>query len=74
MMLLNSLCRGPPPGILDDEGLNGWRDDAGWAERVVAVVEAQRDESGRKIQMTVRTLEGILGSEEIYGRSEKIAK
>lgn len=41
---------------------------------MVAVAEAQRDESGRKIQMTVRTLEGMLGSEEIYGRSEKIAK
>lgn len=67
VMLLNSLCRSPP-GL--DEG-KGW--DAGWERVVAAAAEAQRDESGRKIQMTVRTLEGMLGSGDIYGRSEKIA-
>lgn len=69
MLLNNSLCRSPTPGL--DER-KGW--DAGW-ERVgpATVAEAQRDESGRKIQMTVRTLEGVLGNVEIYGRSEKIA-
>lgn len=66
VMLPNSLCRSPPEL---DEG-KGW--DAGW-ERGGAAAEAQRDESGRKIQMTVRTLEGMLGSGEIYGRSEKVA-
>lgn len=39
----------------------------------MAVAAAQRDDSGRKIVMTVRTLKGMLGSEETYGRSEKIA-
>lgn len=66
VMLPNSLCWTPPEF---DEG-KGW--DAGW-ERVVAAAEAQRDESGRKMQMTVRTLKGMPGSGEIYGRSEKIA-
>lgn len=66
VMLRNSLCRSPPEF---DEG-KGW--DAG-LERVVAAAEAQRDESGRKMQMTVRTLKGMPGSVEIYGRSEKIA-
>lgn len=65
--LLTSLCRSPP-GL--DEG-KGWA--AGWERVGAAAAEAQRDESGRKIQMTVRTLEGMLGSGEIYGRSEKIA-
>lgn len=53
-----------------DEG-KGW--GAGW-ERVVAAAAAQREESGRKIATTVRTLKGMLGSEEKYGESEKIAK
>lgn len=66
VMLPNSLCLSPPEF---DEG-KGW--DAG-LERVVAAAEAQRDESGRKMQMTVRTLKGMPGSVEIYGRSEKIA-
>lgn len=68
VMLLNSFGRSPA-GL--DEG-KGW--EAGGERLVVAVAEAQRDESGRKIQMTVRTLDGMLGSGEIYGRSEKIAK
>lgn len=67
VMLLKSLFRSLP-GL--EEG-KGW--DGGWERVVAAVAEAQRDESGRKIQMTVRTLEGMLGSGEIYGRSEKIA-
>lgn len=68
VMLPNSLCRSPPE--LDD-GKASW--DAGW-ERVVAaaVAEAQRDESGRKIKTTWRTLEGMLGSEERHGMGEKI--
>lgn len=67
VMLLKSLFRSP----LGLEEGKGW--DGGWERVVAAVAEAQRDESGRKIQMTVRTLEGMLGSGEIYGRSEKIA-